>query len=204
MRLGERCLVLLPACLVLVLRATGGHADDVRYYESNGITYRESRRVVRRPVTEVVHQPVDRTIYREQYKTEYQDTVRVYSVPVTEYRWEAYWRGRWNPFVQPYLDQRLVPYTRWETRTEKVQVPVVRRELIPEVRQEHVPIVTQRYVDDEYITRTAVATRPPTSPVSGAPAQIAQRPQLGGSGPDPASQRPAEDDWRPSQGATLR
>jgi hypothetical protein len=174
-------------------------ADEVRYYEENGVTYRETRRVVRRPISEVVSQPVDRTVYREQYQTDYQDTVRVYSVPVTEYRWESYWQGRWNPFVQPYLAQRLVPYTRWETRTEKVRVPVVRRELVAELRQEQASVVAQRYVDEELISRVAVG------PAAQHPAQLAQRPSHGGAASIGAESSSGGDQaWKPSQGATLR
>lgn len=49
--------------------------------------------------------------------------VRRYAIPVTSYRWQACWRGRFNPFAQPYLVWVLVPYTRWEWRCEVVAVP---------------------------------------------------------------------------------
>lgn len=49
--------------------------------------------------------------------------VRRYAIPVTSYRWQACWRGRFNPFAPPYLVWELVPCTRWEWRCEVVAVP---------------------------------------------------------------------------------
>lgn len=167
------------AMLALLAAAPAANCEDVRYYEENGVTYRETRQVVQRPVTEVTHQPTDRTVLREQYRTEMHDTVQVYSAPVTEWRYEAYWVGRWNPFMQPYLAQRLVPYTRWETRTAKAQTPVVKREVVSEVRTEHVPVVTSRMVNEEVIRRVAVGGTPAGTPGQPTP-QVAQQNTIGG------------------------
>lgn len=131
-------------------------AEDVRYYEEGGVTYCERRHIVQRPVVETRYEQRDRTVYREQYTTETQETQRLVHVPVTEYRWEAYWRNRFNPFAQPYLDQRLVPRTHWEVRTETVQTPIVRRQLVPEIERQQVPVVTRRMVEEERISRVAV------------------------------------------------
>ena len=49
--------------------------------------------------------------------------VRRYAIPITEYRWQACWRGRLNPFAPPYLVWELVPCTRWEWRCEVVAIP---------------------------------------------------------------------------------
>jgi hypothetical protein len=165
-------------------------AED-RYYEENGVTYRETRERLQRPVTEIVHQPTTRTIYREQYRTEFANTVQVTSVPVTEWQLESYWRGRWNPFVQPYLAQQWVRRTRWETRTQTTQQPVLRRELVAENRTEHTPVVTQRMVDEEVVRRVAVARAPASNvagsapartpdPFGGAPDAVARRVTIGG------------------------
>jgi len=141
------------ACLLGVPSAKG---DEVRYYEKDGVTYRETRQVVRRPVCETQLRPATQTVYREEQTSELRQTQRTWWSPVTEYRCEAYWVGRWNPLVQPCLAYRMVPRTHWEQRTEAVQVPVTCRRLVPETRTVQVPVTTRRMVDEEVITRVAV------------------------------------------------
>ncbi len=195
--------------VVQCICVAAGWAQEVRYYEENGITYRETRQTVSRPTTEITNQPVDRTVYQEQLTTEYQPTTRVYSVPVTEYRQEAYWRGRWNPFKQPYLDQRIVSHTRWEERTETVQTPVVRRQVVPQTRQEFVPVATQRIVEEQYVSRVAIGTRAaiaanPPSTTSIPAATVEQKPTVGGiSRLDPApAHHISNSQWRPASSST--
>ena len=130
--------------------------EEIRYYQKDGITYRETRRTVRRPISETQVRPYTQTVYREQLDCELRDTVRTWWSPVTEYRCEAHWVGRWNPLVEPYLAYRMVPSARWEQRTEVVQVPVTCRRLVPETRTVQVPVTTRRMVDEEVITRVAV------------------------------------------------
>ncbi|HBO45072.1 MAG TPA: hypothetical protein DD670_14305 [Planctomycetaceae bacterium] len=131
-------------------------SEEVRYFEKDGVTYRETRRVVQRPVYETKTQQSTQTVYREQNITEVRDTVQQRWTKVTEYRWEAFWADRWNPFSQPYLAYRQVPYTRWESSTETVKVPVVSRRVVPEQRVVNVPVTTQRMVEEEVISRVAV------------------------------------------------
>lgn len=156
----------LTLLLITLNAATAAWAQEVRYTEDG---YRETRRIVRHPVTDVVQQDVPRTVYREQARTELQDVHRVYQVPITEYRRESYWRGRWNPFVQPYLAERIVPYTRWESRAETVKVPITTRQLVAETQIDKVPVVTYRYVDEEIISRVPVTNQSATSTYSSAP-----------------------------------
>lgn len=152
------------------LGAANASAQDVRYTtEDNGTTYRETRHIVRHPVTDVVHQDVPRTVYREHARVELQDINRVYQVPVTEYRRESYWRGRWNPFVQPYLAERIVPYTRWESRAETVKLPITTRQLVAETQVDKVPVVTHRYVDEEIVSRVPVSGQNGTAIAGSAP-----------------------------------
>lgn len=148
----------VAACLLAGSLSVCGQAgaEDVRYYEEGGVTYCERRRVVQKPVVETRYEERETTVYREQYTTETQESQRMVYVPVTEYRWEAYWRNRFNPFAQPYLDQRLVPRTHWEARAETVRTPIVRRQVVPEVQRQQVPVVTRRMVDEEFISRVAV------------------------------------------------
>lgn len=139
---------------------TSALGDDVRYYQKDGVTYRETRQVIQRPVLETQMRETTQTFYREQFATETKETTQEGWVPVTEYRLEAYWVGRWNPFVEPYLAYRNVPYTRWERVTRVVKTPVTNRKLVPETRTVQVPVTTQRMVDQEIITRVAVSHAP--------------------------------------------
>lgn len=145
-------------------------AEEVRYYQQDGITYRETRRTVQRPVTETHLRESMQTVYREQQTSELREQVRTWWSPVTEYRCETYLVGRWNPFVQPYFSSRWVPRTRWETRSDVTQVPVTCRRLVPEIRTVQVPVTVHRMLPEEVVTRAPVggyrlgtpATLPPS------------------------------------------
>jgi hypothetical protein len=140
--------------------------EDVRYYEENGVTYRETRRTVHRPVTQTEYVERDRIVYRPETRAESRDIYRTYQVPVTEYRWEAQLRGRFNPFVRPYWVNEYVPRTFVETRSEVVKEPYLRQELVAETRTERVPIVSQRLVEEQITSRVAVSG-------GGAPIRVA-------------------------------
>lgn len=157
-----RTWMFLAAALAPLAFCGSSPADEVRDYEENGVTYREVRRKVKEPVTEIhcVEQQ-QTTGYREQVNVQLCDQPRSYVVPVTEYRWESHWRGRFNPFIQPYLEQRLVPYTRWETRVETVKVPVTSRQLLPVTTTVRVPVTTQKLVErDVVVSRVAISGQP--------------------------------------------
>ena len=158
--------------------------EQVRYYEKGGITYRETRRVVREPVWETRTQQSTRTVYRQQAVTELRDTICERLTPVTEYRWEAVWIGRWNPFTQPYLAYRYAPRTHWERSTETVKTPVVSRRLVPETQTVRLPVTTQRIVEKEVISRVAVSNTPTPALPWSQPASTARLvPVVGTSGP---------------------
>ena len=132
-------------------------ADDVRFFERDGITYRETRRTVQRPVSETRLEQVERTVYRWQRSSETHQSTRTWCSPTTEYRCEPYLVGRWNPFVRPYFAYHYVPCTRWEQKTEVVDVPVTCCRLVPETRKVDVPVTTRRMVSEEVISRVAVS-----------------------------------------------
>ena len=180
---------LVAAALFAAFVGAGSiRADEVRYYENNGVTWRETRRTVedRVPVSRMEERT--ETVYREEFATEMRATPRTSRTPVTEYRWEAFWVGRWNPLAQPYPAYRYVPHTRWETRTETVQVPVNTRRLVPETRVVRGPVGGFQTVQREVVSRvpmggsrTFVAgtlAAGPMTPVQ-TPA-VAQRPEIGG------------------------
>ena len=143
-------------------------AQDVRYYDQDGVTYRETRHVVQRPVSATEIQQREQVVYRQQVTTESHEQVRTVQTPVVEYQWVPRLHGRWNPFTQPYVVHEQVPVTHWETHTEIVTVPVTRSEWVPETRVVDVPIVTQRMANEEVISRVAVGPSPSTgSTVAG-------------------------------------
>lgn len=213
-----------PAALALLLlagRAATAAADDVKYFEKDGVTYRETRQVVRRPVVETRLEARDCTIYRDKLTTEVQDVPRSIPVAITEYHWVPVVRRSWNPFAPPYVAYEMVPQTRWETRNDVVKATVTRRQVVPEKVTQQVPVTTQRYVEDEIISRVAVSTRPagaantaiagtppatlpvnpnvaPAAAATGNGSSIANRPAIGGVRKldiDPAK---GPSDWRPA------
>jgi len=195
------------ALAVSLLGAVSARADEVRYYQEGGVTYCETRRTVDQQVPQSRMEERSETVYREQISTEMRDTTRTVWSPVTEYRWESYWVGRWNPLAEPYLAYRYVPRTRWEMRTETVKVPCTARRLVPETRTVRRPVGGFRTVQKEVVNRVAVSQSPPGSPL--VPSQtptIAQRGQIGGISrlDAPVSRYGAGTAWRASTGTVRR
>jgi hypothetical protein len=134
--------------------------QNVRFYEENGVTYQETHQTYQRQIPETQLQPQSRTVLRGQWKTDTHDIVRTVQVPITEYKYELYYRDRFNPFVQPTPAYRLVPVTRYEARSEVTRVPVSRYEATPTTETYHVPVTTYRTVPETTTHRVAVGTRP--------------------------------------------
>ncbi len=198
---------LFVATTVLVITSAAlSDAQSVRYYEEGGTTYRETRKTTRRPVSETRLEPRQRTVHREQLTTEWLESYQTHLTPVTEYRWESHWVGRWNPLRTPALVHQIVPRTRWELRTSKVSTPYTRRDWIPGTQTVHVPVTTMRMAEEEVITRVAVDDRAGGDPfVSGS--RVANRSiAIGGVGRldnDPP-RRGDSSTWRASSGASVR
>ena len=158
------------ALSTMTFLAAPAAADDVRdVTDSNGQTWREVHRTVRHPQTETQCMDQQHTYYQEKCDVALCDSYRTYSTPVTEYRWESYWVGRFNPFVQPYLAHRLVPRTHWEMRTEVVKVPVAQRSLVPVTRTVRVPITTERSVDYDVVVSRHLVTPQTTAVAANQP-----------------------------------
>ena len=149
------------ALLVSYLAATAAAADDVRYYQQNGVTYRETRTVVKQPVNDVQYRDLQHTFYRDRYTTEMRDVVRNRYVPITRYVWQPRWHGQWNILQGPHLAYHLVPYTNWEIRQQTIRVPTTRHEIIPETHTVRVPQTNLRYEDRVQITRVPVGPSAP-------------------------------------------
>lgn len=159
--------------LVCMAVAASTAAQDVRYYQGDdGITYKESRRKIQRPVTSTEWREQPQTVYRQEVRPQMRDSWRSYYTPVTELRWVSQMHGRWNPFAVPYYTHHLTPVTRWEARSEAVQVPTWRAEWVAATRTARVPITTTKMAEEEIITRVAVSGPPPGT----APRRVATRP----------------------------
>ncbi|MGW8256906.1 MAG: hypothetical protein ACWGMZ_05425 [Thermoguttaceae bacterium] len=156
----RRCIVVSVIGSIYFLAATAA-ADEVRYYNENGITYRETRRTVQRPVCETKMQHTTRTVYKEELYTETKDVTQVYWLPLTTYQPDIYWVGRWNPFVEPYLETRWIPKTCWRQQTQVVKMPVACRRLVPKTQTIQTPVNTQKFVTEEVVSRVAVCGRSP-------------------------------------------
>ena len=181
-------------------------ADDVRYFEKDGVTYRETRQVeVRRPVVETKIEARDCTVYRDKFTTEVQDTPRSIPVAITEYHWVPVWHRPWNPFAAPYLTYQMAPQTRWETRNDTVKTSVTRRQVVPEKITQQVPVTSQRFVEDEIISRVAVSTRPAgTTPPAAVAAPAATPPADPVAGGRYGSVPAAKPRCKPGCGRSLR
>ena len=92
------------------------------------------------------------------YTTDMHDSVRTYQVPVTEQQWVPGYQRTWNIFAPPVLSYRLLPVTRWETRTETVRVPITKREYIPEKQVQQVPITNTRLAEEKIVRRVPIGT----------------------------------------------
>jgi hypothetical protein len=162
---------IMPVVATFVLAASA-FADQLHYYQENGVTYCETRRSVQRPVYETTMQPSTRTVYKEQCSTETKDVTMTYLTPVTTYRIESHWVGILNPFVEPALETELIPQTCWQQRTEVIKkMPVTSRKLVPEVQQVQVPVTTRKIITEEYVVnRVAISDPIPQT----APQMIAQ------------------------------
>ncbi len=178
----------LLALALAALATPAAFADDVRYFEENGIQYRETTQVIQRPITETKYQPHETTSASPRYTTDMQETVRTYQVPVTEQQWVPGLQRTWNVFAPPVLSYRLMPVTRWETRTETVRLPRTKVEYVQTKQVQHVPITNTRIAEERIVRReaigpagsgggTAVARSEPVQSFGGSSADTASVPQ---------------------------
>jgi len=188
-------------------------ANEVRYYEQDGITYRETRQVVERPAYQTEMRPSTRTVYRQEQVTEVRETTRTWWSPVTEHGYEAVWVGRWNPLVQPYLAYRPTTRLRWEARTETIEQPVTLSRWVPQTETSETAVTVRRMVPEEIISRVAVsgsgvsapstataAVPAPTGALAPVPRPMPTAGSVGGVARldnDPP-RRGANTNWRPS------
>jgi hypothetical protein len=146
----------LVALGALVVLPVGAQAEQTRVYEKDGVTYREDRRTVRTPLSEIRYEQHPEIVHREVISPRIETTYQTVHLPVTEYRLEAKWVGRWNPFVEPHLVSQWKPRTRWETRVESTDTVRYQRQWTTETRQRQVPVLVRRMEETEVVATTAV------------------------------------------------
>lgn len=146
---------LLLATVVLAI-SQQTWAQDVRYYEQDGVTYREVRNTTQKPVVDVTYQNREETVYRQQITTKFEDYSQLSYQPVTTYRWEPRWHGWWRIFRGPHVAYHLVPSTSWQAQAHTVRIPVTKSHWVPETRVVQTPVKQLRMVDHDQVTRTAM------------------------------------------------
>jgi hypothetical protein len=133
-------------------------AQQPRVYDENGIRYQETTQVIQRLIPETRYEQRENTVFRPKYTTDMHDSVRTYQVPITQQQWVPGYQRTWNIFAPPVLSYRLLPVTRWETRTETVRVPVTKCEYIPEKQVQQVPITNTRLAEERIVRRVPIGT----------------------------------------------
>jgi hypothetical protein len=187
----KRIQCIAAALLAGVLVSPTLHAQQVEYVDEGGVRYQVITQTTQRLVPETRYETREYTAYRERYTTDMQESVRSYQVPVTEQQWVPGYQRTWNIFAPPVLSYRLLPVTRWETRTETVRIPVTRRDYIPEKQVQQVPIVTQRLAEEKHVHRVPVG---PSS--SGAPLMATRNGGVGGTQLENDPPREGSSMWR--------
>ncbi|MCC6123562.1 MAG: hypothetical protein IT426_01220 [Pirellulales bacterium] len=138
--------LLVLSAVTALFSVTLARADEGRYVQIGGITYYDVYRTVPRTVLETANRQTTRTVYKEQVNTETRDVARTWWCPVTSYRTETELVGKWNFFIEPYYETRLVPETHWVQHSEVAKMPVTCRKLVPETQTVQVPVTTRKVV----------------------------------------------------------
>jgi hypothetical protein len=159
---------------VIAALAPRAAAEEVKYVDEGGVRYQVITQTTQRPISETQYVPHEYTTLREHYTTEYQESQRVYQVPVVEQQWVPGYQRTLNIFAPPVLSYRLMPVTRWETRSETVRVPVTKRNYVPEKQVTQVPVVNQRVATEVHTHRIAIG------PATGNTPLMATRNDVGG------------------------
>jgi hypothetical protein len=148
-----------------------------KYVDEDGLRYRITTRIVPRQVISTEYKTQTRSVQRPKFSTDKRQVEQQYYVPVTRYESVPVMRGRWNPFIEPYYEQRYVQVTHWELQTRKVDIPVARQDFETATETVNVPVTTQRWVDEEFVSRQVVGAALGTGGPSGstAAASTAQR-----------------------------
>jgi hypothetical protein len=77
------------------------------------------------------------------------------------------------------LSYRLLPVTRWETRSETVRIPITKREYIPQQQVQHVQVPSTRIAEEKVVRRVAIGLEG-----SGGAENVARSDSFGGTSLD--------------------
>ena len=195
--------LLLSTSIIALLATPLAAAENVRYFEKDGVTYREVRRTAKRPVVETRYEDRDRTVYREKVTQETRPVTRKYLNPVTRYSWQPKVHGTWNPFAPTHVAYHWVPTTQWEETVVESKQTVTHRQYVPETRTVQVPVRSTRMIEDEVITRTVVNDRG-IAPLGGRNTAVARRGGVGGISRLENDPPRTSSDWRSASGTIRR
>jgi hypothetical protein len=112
--------------------------------------------------------------------------VRTYQVPVTEQQWVLGYERTWNILAPPVPSYRLMPVTRWETRTETVKIPITKLDYVQERQVLQVPVTDTKIAKETVVRRVAIGVANDT------PA-VARHQPFGGLDGEPPSTSSSED-----------
>jgi hypothetical protein len=148
--------LVVAAWVAVAVASTAAAQNNVEYRTENGIRYQYTTETTQRPISETRYEPREQTVMRERFTTNMQDSVRTYQVPITEQQWVLGYSRTWNIFAPPVPSYRLMPVTRWETRSETVRIPITKRELVAEKQVQHVPVVDTKIAHEQVVRRVAI------------------------------------------------
>lgn len=160
----NRTVALASLCLASLAGVAAAQTTTQIVQGADGVTYQETRTVTQRMVPTTQMQTTQQQVYTPQVATSYQSYQQNYLTPVTEYRWVSRRRGVFNPFVAPYWQHQLEPFTRWENRPATVQVPVTTTNWVAATQTIQTPVTSYKPVQEETVSRVALSATPSAAP----------------------------------------
>jgi hypothetical protein len=190
-----RCMMLSSFSFGVVIAAFNMNAchAQVKTYVKDG--YQVTETTNKTIIQEVQYENQKQTVPVQKIETEYQPMVRTYQVPVTEWVAEPHVVNRWNPFATPYVQYQYVQRTRWETKQDTVQVPMLKHKWVNDERTVQVPKIVQKE-REEIVTRSVALRDLPSvssnTMLAKSPAGFGANASNGplSRGTDPAAQEP--------------
>lgn len=157
---------------LVALAASHTLAQNQRTYTEGGVHYRETVSETQRLLPTTRYETREKVVHQPRYTTNMHESVRTYQVPVTEQQWVLGYQRTWNIFRPPVPSYRLMPVTRWETRTETVRVPITKLEYVPQRIVQQVPITDTKIARETVTRRVAIGVAKDATAVARKPAPV--------------------------------
>jgi hypothetical protein len=157
---------IFAALALAFLLAPVARAQNVTEVTEGGVRYQVITSESQRPLTSTRYEARENTVTRPRYTTEMQESVRTYQVPVTEHQWVLGYQRTWNVFAPPVPSYRLMPVTRWETRTETVKIPITKLDWVQERQVLQVPVTDTKIAKETVVRRVAIGVANDTPAVA--------------------------------------